>query len=489
MARNFPRLVIAGLSGDAGKTVTSLSLLTALKRRGRSLTVFKKGPDYIDAAWLAWAAGTVCRNLDTYMVPVETVRASFTRAAEGGELAVIEGNRGLFDGKDIAGTHSTAALAALLGCPIILVVNGAKATRTVAALVKGCQVFDPNINIAGVVLNRVSGKRHRRVISDAIERECGVPVVGCIPRLDDSATLIPGRHLGLITPSEFGEDSRLSEELNRIGEEYLDLDAILEIAAASPSLDAAVPAKERTAERTVRIGYFNDSVFTFYYPENLEALSDQGAELVPISSLEAKKLPEIDGLYIGGGFPETHAEQLSGNRALCDAVKQAAEDGLPIYAECGGLIFLCRSLSYREHRYPMAGLFDCDLRMQKKPVGHGYVEVEVDGDNPFFESGALLRGHEFHYSGPADALAEHLGCMSVRTGIGLGNGRDGLLFKNCLAAYTHLHAAGLPGWAGAFVRAAYRHRTSERPSKMKRQRTPEVQGRPAVAAASGLGRG
>jgi cobyrinic acid a,c-diamide synthase len=453
------------------------------------LSVFKKGPDYIDAAWLSWASGTVCRNLDTYMVAAERVKVSFAHAAEGSELAVIEGNRGLFDGKDAAGTHSTASLARLLDAPVVLVVDGTKVTRTVAALVKGCQLFEPDLKLAGVVLNHVTGDRHRRIITEAIAEACNLPVVGCIPRLGEAAGLIPGRHLGLVTPSEFGDDSELARRLSEIGERYLDIDKLLETAAASTALDVAEVAGDTAAEQSVRLGYFHDSVFTFYYPENLEALRNGGAELVPISSLEARSLPEIDGLYIGGGFPETHAEPLSRNRALCESVRKAAENGLPIYAECGGLIFLCRTLVYRDGRYPMAGVFPVDLQMQKKPVGHGYSELTVDTANPFFAVGEVLRGHEFHYTGPIGTLAGDLGCMKVQTGVGLGNGRDGLLYKNCLAGYTHLHASGLPGWAESFVRSAYRYRTAERSSATNRRTTFEMHKHPAPAPVAGLGRG
>jgi len=494
MVTKCPRLVIAGLSGDSGKTITSLSLLTALRRRGLSLSVFKKGPDYIDAAWLAWAAQAECRNLDTYMVKPDMVAASFAEAAEGSDLALIEGNRGLLDGRDAAGTHSTASLARLLKAPVVVVVNCTKVTRTVAALVKGCQVLEPELKLAGVILNRVAGKRHRRVITEAIEQACGLPVLGAIPKLDDGSTLIPGRHLGLVTPSEFGEAAELQERLTSIAEDYLDIDRLIEIAGDTESLVVAERPKVTPVEKKVRIGYFRDSVFTFYYPENLAALEDRGAELVPVSSLEDESLPEIDGLYIGGGFPETQAEKLSQNRSMLQSVSKAAESGLPIYAECGGLIFLCRSLTFDNRRYDLAGIFDLDLQMHTKPVGHGYTEIVVDCPNPYFEVGAMIRGHEFHYTGPSVELADTDGCMQVRTGVGLGNKRDGLIYKNCLACYTHLHADGLPEWATGLVSQANEHRMRanhpEADSQSQRDESTimEVLRRPvirAVAPASG----
>lgn len=462
MALKCPRLVIAGLSGDSGKTVTSLSLLTALRRRGLRLSVFKKGPDYIDAAWLSWASGSACRNLDTYMVGADGVLASFARAAAGTDIAVIEGNRGLFDGKDAEGTHSTASLARLLGAPVVLVVDCTKSTRTIAALVKGCQVFEPGLNLAGVIMNQVAGERHRRVITAAIEQACHLPVVGALPRFGYDDTLIPGRHLGLVTPAEFGGESGLEARLSMLADNYLNIDSLLEIAQRAEPLEAPEARSALRTERPVRVGWFRDSAFTFYYPENLEALESAGSHLVAISSLDDAALPDIDALYIGGGFPETHAERLSENHALRDAVRTSVDAGLPVYAECGGLIFLCRELSCGERRYPMAGVFPIELGMHDKPAGHGYTEISVDRPNPFFEVGATILGHEFHYSGPTETLSDEYGCMRVTSGVGLGNKRDGLLYKNCLACYFHLHAGGVPTWATSLVGRAAEYRATRR---------------------------
>lgn len=461
MVMNCPRLVVAGLSGDSGKTITSLSLLTALRSKQLTVSVFKKGPDYIDAAWLSWAAGTACRNLDTYMVGSDNVLGAFTAATSGDtDIAIIEGNRGLFDGKDSQGTHSTANLARLLKAPVVLIVNCTKITRTAAALVKGCQTFEPDVNLAGVILNQVAGERHRRVIIESIEQSCDLPVLGAIPRLHKGTALIPGRHLGLVTPAEFAEDLELKQRLLSIAEQYLNVDQLIEIARQAEPLPESKFVTPTVFDKQARIGFFQDSVFTFYYPENLEALEAAGAELVPVSSLDDSRLPEIDGLYIGGGFPETHAERLSQNKSMLESVRQAAENDLPIYAECGGLIFLCRSLACNGQRYPMAGLFPIDLKMYRKPVGHGYTETTVERANPFFEVGAVIRGHEFHYSGPTESLSDQQGCLRVTVGVGLGNGRDGLLYKNCLACYTHIHAAGVPGWATALVSRATEFRAS-----------------------------
>jgi len=479
MATSLSRLVVAGLAGDAGKTIATLSLLAALRQRGRSVSVFKKGPDYIDPAWLSRAGQTTCRSLDTYMVSPDVVLRNFvahthpsgahppSAGLPGAPIAVIEGNRGLFDGRDVAGTHSTAELAKLLEAPVVLVVNAAKSTRTVAAIIKGCVDFDKEVRIAGVILNRVAGERHFRVLRDSIREYTGLEVLGAIPKLGDDAALIPGRHLGLVPPSEleFGDDLRA--RLRAIAENHLDVEGLIRIADSAGPLSRTpiAPSSDTTdrsrpvepGSREVKVGYFQDPVFTFYYPENLEALRAAGARLVPVSSLTDAGLPEIDALYIGGGFPETHAEALARNRAMMSSVRRAAEHGLPVYAECGGLIYLARSIRYRDTVYPMAGLFRIDLTMHPRPVGHGYTSLQVDTPNPFYAVGTSIRGHEFHYSGADGGIGGTQTCLNVECGVGVGGGRDGLVYRNTLACYTHVHADGVESWASSIVSKAVGH--------------------------------
>ncbi|MEZ5358084.1 MAG: cobyrinate a,c-diamide synthase [Candidatus Zixiibacteriota bacterium] len=458
------RIVVAGLAGDSGKTIVSLSLLAALRRRGLQAAPFKKGPDYIDPAWLTEAAGLPCRNLDTFLAGDESVLRSFTIHSASADIAVVEGNRGLFDGKDAEGSHSTAGLARLLSAPLLLVVNVTKTTRTIAAIIKGCLEFEPNTPIAGVILNKVAGKRHQSVITESIEKYCGLPVVGAIPKLGSDADIIPGRHLGLVPPAEYMAAGTVTDKLCEIAETYLDIDRIISIANSASEMKEIIPDAIATEKSSVRIGYFADSVFTFYYPENLEALQAHGAELVPVSSLADSMLPDIDALYIGGGFPETHAEQLTSNRSLMASVKSAAQNNLPIYAECGGLIYLCRSLQWHDETFAMAGVFPVDLQMSEKPVGHGYTEMTIDTPNPIFADGLPLRGHEFHYSGLLGDTTGLTSCMSLTKGVGLGGKRDGLVFNNTMACYTHLHAAGTPQWARSLVALAKAYAQSKRAS-------------------------
>jgi len=465
-----PGIVVAGLSGDSGKTLVALGLAAAWAKQGLRVAPFKKGPDYIDAAWLTLAAGTPCRNLDTFLMTGDRIRDTWRRESRGADVALIEGNRGVFDGMDVEGSHSTATLAKLLGVPVLLVVNATKMTRTTAALVLGVKTLDPNLRIAGVVLNRVAGNRHANVASGAVEMFAGVPVVGVIPKLK-GGELIPGRHLGLVTTDEHPATTEAIARAAEVVEEHLDLDLICQLAGgAEESLihgeahrrasGEEAPAAGGTAGATpLRIGVVRDAAFPFYYPENLEALEQGGAQLVRISALGDTKVPEdLDALYVGGGFPETHAHSLAANRLFLASLKQRAEEGLPIYAECGGLMLLAESIEFDGVTTPMAGVLPIKIGWSKKPAGHGYSEGEVDTENPFYPVGTKIRGHEFHHSLLLDEGGERNTAVAVGRGTGVGGGRDGLLKGNVLALYTHIHAAGMGVWADGMLRAAATYR-------------------------------
>jgi cobyrinic acid a,c-diamide synthase len=455
------RLVIAGLSGDSGKTLVSLGLVAAWRRAGLAVAAFKKGPDYIDASWLSWAAGVAARNLDVHLMGEDTVRRAFSRHVREADISVIEGNRGLFDGLDAAGSASTARLATLLDAPVVLVVSATKMTATAAALVRGCQVFDPCLRLGGVVLNRVASGRQAEVIRGAIEAACGIPVLGTIPRLDHEP--LPSRHLGLVTPDEHRDREGLDERLADLASAHLDLQRLRALAATAVPLEAC-PEQPHMPVEPVNVGYFSDSAFTFYYPENLEALEREGAVLKPISALAAPTLPDLDLLYIGGGFPETHAAELSANQSLRNAVRDAAACGLPIYAECGGLVYLAEALRAKGSEYPMSGVLPIQVDIGPRPQGHGYCDVEADRANPFFPVGMALRGHEFHYSRVTRGLDQVTSAYSVTRGIGCGGGRDGLVVGNVLASYIHLHASGVPAWARHLCRRASRYRRTKKDS-------------------------
>lgn len=457
-----PRVVIAGLSGGGGKTLVAVGVAAAWRRQGCAVAPFKKGPDYIDAAWLSRAGSVPCRNLDLFLMSADVVRRAFVSAAVRADVAVIEGNRGLFDGVDARGSYSTAELAKLLAAPVVLVVDGTKSTRTAAALVLGCQLLDPLVPIRGVVLNRTGGTRHQAVLREAIEEVCQVPVLGSLPKLDGHP--FPERHLGLVPPDEHGSMDAAVAQAARIAEEHLDLDRLWHVARQAPPLDAPAcrsMVEEDVPGEDVRIGVFRDAAFQFYYPDNLDALRRAGAELVSVSPLRDRELPEVDALYLGGGFPETLAGELEANATFRASVRRAVENDLPVYAECGGAVYLGEELDYQGRRYEMAGALPAAFAFGERPRGHGYAVLEAGEGNPFYAPGTTVRGHEFHHTYLSRPTREPVGfAFRVVRGCGFGEGRDGLHHRGVLACYTHVHALGTPEWAPSLVRAGLRHRAS-----------------------------
>ena len=452
-----PRLVVAGLSGDSGKTLVSLGLLFLAREHGIPTTTFKKGPDYIDAAWLSWASGSAARNLDTFLMGRDRAVESFLLHATPDGLNVIEGNRGLYDGFDAQGTHSTAELAKLLGAPVLLVVNATKVTHTVAAFVLGCQNLDPGVLIKGVILNRVAGPRHEAVLRESVESACNIPVLGVLPKVDASS-LLPSRHLGLVTPQERGKLDELRAKLLSVVEGRLDLDRIFDMARSALSMELPLEDTAKDADgRGLKIAYLRDSAFTFYYPENLEALQKAGADLAPISALSTSILPaDLDALYIGGGFPETHGAPLSANSQLLASIQDRALKGLPIYAECGGLMLLSQAIHWKGMKFPMAGMLPFEVEVCNTPQGHGYSELLVDRPNPFYPVGTKIRGHEFHNSKIISGNKLPPTACAVLRGTGTFEERDGVIVENVWASYTHIHAVATPDWARGLVALARR---------------------------------
>lgn len=463
----FPRLVMAALRGGSGKTILSIGIIAAWKKLGKKVAPFKKGPDYIDAGWLALAAGRPCYNLDTFLVDADIVRFSFLAHTHPGDFALIEGNRGLYDGIDRAGATSTAELAKLLSAPVILCIDCTKTTRTMAAAVLGCLHFDPGVQIKGVILNRVAGSRHEQILRQSIEHHCGIPVLGAVPKLRKES--FPERHMGLVPTPEHDWAGDSIEAAAQMAAQYLELETLSRVAAESlpvPMIEKErlkFQRRETVKSRPVqtetgpapRIGIMKDSAFQFYYPENIEALRSAGAETVFLSPLDDKPFPPVDALYIGGGFPETHAQRLAANIHFKEKIKLLVEKGLPIYAECGGLMYLGEALVLGETAYPMTGVLPVVFGFSKKPQGHGYTVVVVERKNPYFPMGTELRGHEFHYSTVLEwSGADKDLAFSMKRGAGFVGQKDGLCFNNVLATYTHIHALGMPGWAEAFVRNA-----------------------------------
>ncbi len=464
--RTFGCLLISSPQGHSGKTIVTVGLCNLLRQRGFLIQPFKKGPDYIDPSWLTTAARRSCRNLDLFLVPEETLVRTFEQSCNDVDLAIVEGAMGLYDGLDAQGT--TAEIARLLHIPILLVVNTTRMTGSIAAMVMGYQHFQKDVPIAGVILNYVSGARHESKLRNAVEQYCGIPVVGSVPRDEDLR--IMERHLGLIPSLESGDAESMVERISQKLDSRFDLDKILSIAGGSrsaespsfrkntkPEKSSLAPCETGSASRIrdtskVRIGVIRDRAFNFYYPENLEALRMEGAELLCVDSLK-DRLPKVDGLYIGGGFPEFFLKELEENRHLRQDIAQAVREGLPVYAECAGLMYLCRSISWKHRSYEMVGVIPSEIKLSVKPEGHGYSIARVIHGNPFFPVGLTVRGHEFHHSNllPTGPLQF---AYQIERGKGVTEKKDGIVVKNLFASYVHLHALGTPEWAKGFVAAA-----------------------------------
>jgi cobyrinic acid a,c-diamide synthase len=473
MILDRPRIVFSALRGNSGKTFLTVGVGACLRRRGKKVSPFKKGPDYIDSAWLEMATGQPCHNLDLFLMEWDGLVSSFSTRVRQTDGALVEGNRGLFDGMDREGSCSTAELAKLLQAPVILAVDCSMTTRTAAAMILGCQLFDPQVAIRGVILNRIGGTRHESVIRSAIEARCNVAVLGAIPRIEEG--IFPERHMGLLPPREHPGAAEAVDEAARIVDRYVDVDRLWEIARVTPAacFDGLVRGGAEESDPPSgqpRIGFIRDSAFWFYYPDNLEALENSGALLVECSALSDRKLPPVDALYIGGGFPETHATALADNTGFRESLREAVETGLPVYAECGGLIYLGKELIIQEKAFPMAGIFPFSSVVEEKPQGHGYTILDVDTPNPYFSAGETLNGHEFHYSRILDREEKDFTfAFHVRRGHGIRGQRDGLCYRNVLATYSHIHAMGAKSWARALWKQAISYGQKSRLSEQSNE--------------------
>ena len=460
VGKKVPGIVIAGLRGGSGKTIISLGIIAAWKEKGFKVSPFKKGPDYIDAGWLSKAAGRSCYNLDTFLCTPPIVKQSYQENSKHCDIAVIEGNRGLYDGIDTDGSTSTAELAKLMKLPVLLVLDCTKSTRTMAALLMGCMKFDPDIKICGVILNRIAGKRHEGKVRANIEKFCNIPVFGSVPKLKSKD--FPERHMGLVTSEEHIFSDQAIKAVLKVARDNIDLDGLYEAVTGeyySTDSEAIVHADfsevKSTQSESVTIGIIRDSAFQFYYPDNIDALKNLGADIVFISPLLEESIPDVHAIYMGGGFPETHAPQLAGNKAFRDNLRKLSLNGLPIYAECGGLIFLGQSIRLGDQNFPMSGILPIKFGLSKRPQGHGYTKVEVVNENPFFKKGEILKGHEFRYSSIMDIdYQDHEMAFKMERGKGILDKKDGFFKNNTFGTYTHIHALGSPSWAPSLVKKA-----------------------------------
>jgi cobyrinic acid a,c-diamide synthase len=446
-------LYLSAAHKSSGKTTLSIGLCAAWRARGLQVQPFKKGPDYIDPLWLSAAGGRSCINLDFHTMQPQEIHYEFVRRMQGADLGLIEGNKGLFDGMDLNGRDSNAALAILLGAPVVLVIDTSGMTRGVAPLLLGYQAFDDRLDLAGVILNKVGGSRHESKLRAVIDHYTDIPVLGAVHRAGELQ--IDERHLGLIPSNETPEASGKIEMLARAVSEQVDLDALRAI-ANRPAAPAAITELPLRRQPDLRIGIARDRAFGFYYPGDLEALRANGAELVEIDCLRDPELPKIDGLFIGGGFPETVMEQLEANRGLREQIRAFIEADGPVYAECGGLMYLCRELRWGERRAAMVGAIPATAVMHPRPQGRGYVQLRETPQAPWppapgWDPARLIHGHEFHYSALEGLEGEPAYAYEVVRGTGIDGHRDGLVYNNLLACYSHLRDVGGNHWTRRFL--------------------------------------
>ena len=457
------RLLVSAAHKSSGKTTISVGLCAALSAQGLRVQPFKKGPDYIDPMWLAQASGRDCFNLDPYLMSPEQITACFTNHARASDIAIVEGNKGLYDGLALDGSNSNAALAHLLDLPVVLVLDARGMTRGIAPLILGYQAFERNIRIAGVILNQLGGARHESKLRAVIEHYTDVPVLGAIAH--DPRMALVERHLGLMPNHELDDAALRVRAMGDLVAQQVDLARVQQVArnaaplAPTPIAQQVLPLADAPARTStpspIRIGVARDKAFGFYYPDDLLALEQAGAVIVPIDTLQDTQLPAIDGLFIGGGFPEMFMPQLQANTALRSSIHAAIEAGLPVYAECGGLMYLARTLRWKDQVYDMVGAIPADVVMHARPVGRGYVELQATGDAPWSAtagtSAATVRGHEFHYSSLENVAPEMKFAYRVLRGHGVDGQRDGIVYRNVVASYTHLRNAAGSGWAEAFA--------------------------------------
>jgi len=457
-ASAFPRLVIAGVSSGVGKTTVTVAIARALRARGLRVAIFKCGPDYLDPTYHARAIDGPTHNLDGWMMGRDAVRATFARAAQDRDLSLIEGVMGLYDGASATSeSGSTAEIAKWLDAQVVLTVDAGGMARSFAAVVGGFAAFDTSVRLAGSIANRVGSRGHLDLLRQSLREP---PVLGGLPR--DPEHAFPERHLGLRTADEQSLPTALLDHWGAVAEEWLGLTAVVELARSSPLLDVESETAAPATGVRCRLGIARDEAFHFYYEDNLRRLEALGAELVPFSPLHDAVLPEVDGLYLGGGYPEVHAAALAANVAMRDAISRFALRGAPVYAECGGLMYLTRAIvSADGQAHAMVGLLPTEARMCAKLQALGYVEVETQAKTILGPPGTRFRGHQFRYSevSPVPSAADVDHAYSLRRRRGDGTLTEGYRVKNVLASYVHAHWASNPTVAAALVESCVRHRS------------------------------
>ncbi len=460
------RLYLSAAHKSSGKTTLSIGLCAAYAQQGLKVQPYKKGPDYIDPLWLTQASQRCACNLDFNTMSHDEILRVFQQRREGTDITIIEGNKGLHDGMAMDGSDSNAGMAKLLKAPVVLVIDTRGVSRGVAPLLLGYQQFDPDVNIAGVIFNMAGGDRHAAKLRSVAETYTDIPVLGVVNRHKDLE--LTERHLGLMPSNENQQSASIIKSIATQISDQVDLQACLSVARQGGELPVYPPMEiPDLPNTTVRIGICEDRAFSFYYLSDLYALQLAGAELVSINTLEDNELPNVDGLFIGGGFPETHMQALSQNVALRESIKHAIESGLPTYAECGGLMYLSKRLVWNDQSAEMVGVIPSDVSMHEKPQGRGYVKLAETQSMPWpgETSVPIVGAHEFHYSSFDDLDALHRTgsfAYTVRRGKGITGEHDGWVYKNLLASYSHLRDTEQHHWARRFVAFVKQHKKPER---------------------------
>jgi len=447
-----PRIMIAGTNSGSGKSTITMGILLALRRMGMEPQSFKAGPDYLDPMHHTLVLGKNCRNLDTWMFQ-DGVRDAFVRGSMDSKISIIEGVMGLYDGisgRDEIG--SSAHLSKVLDVPVILVIDAKGMARSAGAIAKGFKEYDKEVNLAGVIFNRVGSERHVSMLRDSLD---GIPFIGGIPK--DDCMILESRHLGLIPAKETFDAERYERIADHVGS-HIDMNLLMDIARSAKPIEHDLEPETRLSEK-VRIGVARDKAFNFYYIHNIEALQRAGAEIVYFSPM-TDDLPDVDGLYLGGGYPEIFSKELESNKTLRNRIRKASDDGMPIYAECGGLMYLCSSMMDIDgNDREMCNVFNAKATMENKRMTMGYVDAVCERDNVICERGWSTRGHEFHYSKVVVEGDPEYAFRCVK-GNGISEGKDGLLRGNTVGGYLHLHFASNPKIPVRFVDCCCKYRRS-----------------------------
>jgi cobyrinic acid a,c-diamide synthase len=443
MASNF---YISAAHKSSGKTIISLGLCRAISNLNSKVQSFKKGPDYIDPIWLAKATHQPCYNLDFFNMSPEEILDLYNNHSATSDVSIVEGNKGLFDGMSVDGGDANADLAKSLNLPVILVIDTNGMTRGIAPLLQGYQNFDHGVNIQGVILNKVGGDRHESKLINAIEHYTDLKVYGSVQR--NKELDIDERHLGLMPANE---DDKSEIKINRISEIIADSINIKKILSDTPKNIISQSKPRESIPSSLTIAIPKDVAFGFYYQDDLDLFEELGAKISYFDAIRDSKLPECDGLFIGGGFPEMSLKELSSNKSLLTDIQNKINAGLPAYAECGGLMYLTNNIEYLDRSFPMVGVINANTVMTQRPVGRGYVEIEPTDSHPWKDVSRKISAHEFHYSRLENIATDYEYAYNVLRGVGINNKKDGIITKNLLATYSHLRSVGGNLWVQQFI--------------------------------------